>query len=265
METRMMCWAYHTHTINPELSLLRRPACSSRGCRRLYGEGEASFRYCRKAPPSFSSTCPKLCIADLTNWSWSNPDHHRIESGISVISSGFRDTRNLSWCCRIRSERSEHHHLWLSRSRDRSAFHSRYTDKSTSTNLKTHKDCDHSLDNLPSFCLLTIIYFQIKSEIWFCPNQQKYGKVPILLALKAFISDQLSFSYLPLNPSHNQRHNKINLSSHPAPCPSRYHAIFEYISDNRWRFHAEQWTLDVLSSVFVCHHFSEKRAQPWNL
>jgi hypothetical protein len=30
--------------------------------------------------------------------------------------------------------------------------------------------------------------------------------------LKAFISDHLSFSYLPLNPSLNQHHNKINLS-----------------------------------------------------
>jgi hypothetical protein len=35
--------------------------------------------------------------------------------------------------------------------------------------------------------------------------------VPILLALKAFISDQLSYSYLPLNPSHIQSHNKIDL------------------------------------------------------
>ena len=35
--------------------------------------------------------------------------------------------------------------------------------------------------------------------------------MPILLALKAFIKDQLSFSYLPLNPPQNQSHNKINL------------------------------------------------------
>ncbi len=35
------------------LSLLRRPACSSRGCRRLYEEGGVSCCYYRKAPPSF--------------------------------------------------------------------------------------------------------------------------------------------------------------------------------------------------------------------
>ena len=65
--------------------------------------------------------------------------------------------------------------------------------------------------------------------------------------------------FMPLSTIQNNRP-----PTHSAPCPSRLHPTLKWTLDNRWQWHAEQWILDALSSVFVCRHSYENQAGPRN-